>query len=299
MYRLAHISDLHVSPLPAVPARLLLSKRILGYLSWHKRRKRDHRMAALEALRRDLEADPVDHICVTGDLTNIGLAGEFETAQRYLMSLGAPDRVSAIPGNHDAYVAGAFERSAALLAPYMTGDDGKAGFPWLRRRAGLSLIGVSSAVATLPAMASGRLGDAQRIELRKLLRQEHRQGRFTVVLIHHPPQRGAEPWRKALSDQKQVREILGDEGAGLVLHGHTHVPLIASIDGSMGPAPVLGAGSASLVGGRKGAGHYYRILIEKKDNHWHILAEDRHYDATFGHFSRGEIREVPTSPRFA
>ena len=56
--------------------------------------------------------------------------------------------------------------------PHVSGDDGRPGFPWLRRRRGVALIGLSSAVATPPFMATGRLGDGQMRALAPLLAPE-------------------------------------------------------------------------------------------------------------------------------
>ena len=40
MFRLIHISDLHLGPLPAARIRDLASKRILGYVNWRRNRSR-------------------------------------------------------------------------------------------------------------------------------------------------------------------------------------------------------------------------------------------------------------------
>src|SRR3546814_1584516 len=45
------------------------------------------------------------------DLTNIALPGEFVQVGRWLEGLGAPEGVTVVPGNHDAYVAVPWERS--------------------------------------------------------------------------------------------------------------------------------------------------------------------------------------------
>ncbi len=39
---LAHLSDVHLSPLPGLPPRHWTVKRVLGYLNWHTRRKHVH-----------------------------------------------------------------------------------------------------------------------------------------------------------------------------------------------------------------------------------------------------------------
>ena len=74
----------------------------------------------LDALVADMQAQRPDHIAVTGDLVNLALEAEFTPAQAWLESVGTPQRVTVVPGNHDAYVratrhrfAGTFERISA------------------------------------------------------------------------------------------------------------------------------------------------------------------------------------------
>ncbi|RVC83466.1 metallophosphoesterase, partial [Mesorhizobium sp. M4A.F.Ca.ET.022.05.2.1] len=40
MFRLAHISDVHLGPLPGVTYRELASKRVVGYVNWQRNRRR-------------------------------------------------------------------------------------------------------------------------------------------------------------------------------------------------------------------------------------------------------------------
>ena len=51
----AQISDPHLSTLEHVNPRELLNKRALGYLSWRRKRRFEHRPEVLQALKRDLE----------------------------------------------------------------------------------------------------------------------------------------------------------------------------------------------------------------------------------------------------
>ena len=71
MFRLAHLSDVHLGPLPPVSFADLASKRVTGYVNW--RRNRAHRMMdnALDALIADMLGQRPDHIAVTGDLVNL------------------------------------------------------------------------------------------------------------------------------------------------------------------------------------------------------------------------------------
>ena len=66
MFKLAHISDWHIASQPR--AAELVSKRGLGFINWHRKRKYVHRPEILAATVHDLKAAAPDHIAVTGDL---------------------------------------------------------------------------------------------------------------------------------------------------------------------------------------------------------------------------------------
>ena len=97
---------------------------------------------------------------MTGDLVNLSLADEYKRARAWLEALGAPRDVTVVPGNHDVYVRGASQSPAAYWGDYMRGDDGADRFPFVRRRANVALIALSTGVPTGPFMATGRLGAA-------------------------------------------------------------------------------------------------------------------------------------------
>ena len=101
---LAHLSDPHLPPLPRPRLFELAGKRVLGYVNWTRNRHKYHRREVLDVLVSDLQAQSPDHIAVTGDLVNLALEAEFAAARAWLESLGPPKRITAIPGNHDAYV---------------------------------------------------------------------------------------------------------------------------------------------------------------------------------------------------
>jgi 3',5'-cyclic AMP phosphodiesterase CpdA len=72
VFTLAHLSDIHLSPMPPARRVELMSKRILGYVNWHRGRKLVHRREILDLLTRDIVERKPDHIAVTGDLVNLG-----------------------------------------------------------------------------------------------------------------------------------------------------------------------------------------------------------------------------------
>ena len=114
-FTLAHLSDPHLPPLPAARLRDLAGKRALGYLNWTRNRHKFHRRDVLDALVSDMQAQTPDHIAVTGDLVNLALEAEFAPSRAWLESVGTPDRVTVIPGNHDAYVRATRHRFAEDL----------------------------------------------------------------------------------------------------------------------------------------------------------------------------------------
>ena len=97
MFKLAHISDIHLSPLPAVRLHELISKRITGYLNWKLNRRGVMQDGILDGLIADIKQRNPDHIAVTGDLVNLALSKEFETSLAWLESLGPPADVSGYP----------------------------------------------------------------------------------------------------------------------------------------------------------------------------------------------------------
>ncbi len=261
MFVLAHLSDPHLGPLPRARIGELASKRLLGYLNWRRGRSAVHRAEVLDAILSDLRAAKPDHIAVTGDLVNIALPAEFERARLWLERLGTPSDVSLVPGNHDAYVTAAALHRDRHWAPYMSGDDGVATFPYVRRRGPTALVGLSTAVATAPFLATGRLGAAQIERARALLAELGAARLFRIVMIHHPPL--ASSRHKRLVDAADLCRAIATAGAELMIHGHDHVHSRAVIAGPNGTeVPVIGVPSASAAfgGGHHGGGYnLYRI----------------------------------------
>jgi 3',5'-cyclic AMP phosphodiesterase CpdA len=268
---LAHLSDPHLAPLPQPRMRELASKRLIGYVNWRRSRQRIHLRTTLDAITHDLRGAQPDHVAVTGDLVNIALSAEFAQARRWLEALGHPCDVSVVPGNHDAYVVAAGLYRDRHWSPYMAGDDGlpssvkhdnrgRPPFPYLRRRGPVALIGVSTAIATPPFMATGRLGAWQIARIAKMLDDLRTENLFRVVMIHHSPTPSAR--HKHLIDATAFRQAIAAVGAELIIHGHDHVHSLVWIAGNGARVPVVGVPSASACASAKqhaGAYNLYRI----------------------------------------
>lgn len=297
MFALAHFSDPHLAEWRVGAPHRLLGKRLIGLLSWRCKRQAIHRRTVLDLLVADLKAQTPDHIALTGDIVNISLPDEFAQATRWLATLAAPDRLSVVPGNHDAYVPTDWAATLGQWTPYMSGDGahvaGPESFPYLRRRGDLALIGLSTAAPMSWRSAGGIIGAAQLEKLAQLLRQTGAERLCRVILIHHPPQEGSGPSRKALIDAPAFREIVADCGTELILHGHTHRSMMARLPTSQGAALVLGVPSASALPHHgKDHARYQLIGIERLPGEagWRFavelrgLAPDRQSIRTESHF---------------
>ncbi len=285
-FSLAHLSDPHLTSLADIKFPQLLNKRILGYLSWLRKRRFVHRREIIDSLVEDLHITRPDHIAVTGDLTHLGLPMEYIEVGQWLNSLGSPEQVTVIPGNHEAYWGRNWFKKCSMWEPYLQSDTHlnlsrtAKFFPSLRIRGEIALIGLCSARPSLPLLATGSLGKEQLAGLETLLQQTGRQGLLRVVLIHHPPLSGIVKRRKCLTDSQLFIDVLERCGAELVLHGHAHVATVNSMQTAAGTIPVIGVPSASELNPRSGHCAKYNIYqLKRTATGWEMTMQIRGYSA--------------------
>lgn len=221
--QLAHLSDLHLG----------------------------HRGAAraAERLVEHLLRSAVDHVVVTGDITESGEADELALFERLFAPLLDARRVTVIPGNHDRageghgmrLARGRLWREAApglhLVCLDTTGPHNRS---YIASHGELSATQVDGALHALDVAPAGAL---------------------RVVLMHHhplplPDEGFAERlatrlgWPHAL-ELPRGRELV-ERCAGrcdLVLHGHKHVPTFRVLrSGGSTPLYVANAGSTTELG---------------------------------------------------
>ena len=299
-FRFAQISDPHLSDLSAVRWRQLASKRALGYLSWRRRRRHEHRPEMLAALRADLHAIAPAHTVVTGDLTHIALPEEFREAGDWLRQLGAADTVTVVPGNHDRYVHTPWAESLGLWSSFMSSDGISAEhgaeqlFPLLRVRGPLAFIGLDSAVPSPPFMATGRLGARQLERLADILQRLRGSGLLRVLMLHHPPVPGEEKWRKRLVDAPALCALLARHPVDMVLHGHRHRALQSVIRIPGSDIPVFGIASASAAGVLSNYPAEYNLYDVLRDGAaWRVRVSARRFDAATRAFATREVASFP------
>ena len=291
--RLAHISDLHVLDLAGSRLRDFLNKRMTGGLTLLLRRSKAHPVEVVAAAVEDLKEQGVDHVVVTGDLTNLSLGSEYDRATALLRELGGRAEVSVVPGNHDVYTresVGRFERACAEWLPE---DLAATDWPWLKHVGDgeVALIGVNTAVPTPWLMANGRVGGEQLKRLASLLQRDDVRDRMKVVLLHHPLLDDPEHrlyWMRKLHDAPALCEVLSAGGVDLVLHGHNHIRHRTDVQGM----EVRTAASTSNVGAsgpasRAWAGYLvYEIDSASKEVQ---VAHRRVYDSDSGRFMAAPV----------
>ncbi len=281
---IAHLSDVHLAPLRGLGPHHFNIKRGLGLGNWLLKRRKVHLRSVVDSLVADMARQNVDHIIVSGDLTNLGLPGEHAAALDWLQGLGPPERVTVVPGNHDVYCRLWRDPGIERWRAYMTSDAAGAafaqpverGFPFVRLVGGVALIGLCSAVPTRPFYAIGELGRAQIDALAHVLDALAKAGHARIVVIHHPPLPGQADERRGLVDAKLLEQVLEAHGAELVLHGHNHVDMHAVREWSGAAVHTLGVASASI-GKRykhEPLGRYNLIRIEPNADNGHRLTFD-------------------------
>jgi 3',5'-cyclic AMP phosphodiesterase CpdA len=230
--RLAHFSDIHLTARPlGWTLRDMLGKRTTGWLNiaaLGRGARFKHSLAVIDVLRRELATRGFDHLVFSGDATMLGFDSEMELAAK---AIGVSDDSLApgiaVPGNHDVYI-GRAEKKRAFEAAFVPWQQGKrvgdSHYPFAQKVGHVWLIAVNSARANFWVWdATGKVGEAQLARLRELTASLDAGPR--IVVSHYPivmANRKPEPRWHRLRDWKRVRDVAGECGVSLWLHGHKH-----------------------------------------------------------------------------
>lgn len=277
-FLLAHLSDPHLPSFPPPRFRELWNKRLTGWLNWKWSRAHLHRQDNLAALVEDIQTLQPDHIALTGDVLNLGLRSEFACAVEWLTHLAPREKISFVPGNHDAYTREAFEKIPEAFGPWMWEEEKSQhlSFPYLHQRGPIGLIGLSSAIPTPPFFAGGAVGWPQFNRLKNLLHRLPSSIHFRILLIHHPPYIGGASWGRGLRDAALLEAFLKISSIDLVLHGHNHCMHLHFLKRDQGNLPIIGVESASAQPGTSNHCSIYNLYhLNRTERGWTLHIQRR------------------------
>ncbi len=253
--RIAHLSDLHILDLKGVGPRRFLNQRAFGALNLLTARRNLHSPLVFECLLEDALEQRIDHVVITGDLSNLALQSEFERVSAYLRIVWDFDQVSVVPGNHDYYTAGTrrSRRFEKAFYRYMFPDfcdlDSDP-YPYAKSLGPVTLFGFCSAAETPPLMSWGQIDQAQMMRFVALANEPRTRESYNIALLHHyfHDTRGLLAATSRLREREKLAELLVDNGIDLVLHGHDHRAHVGFLGGGKRRRiPVIGCGSSTAL----------------------------------------------------
>jgi 3',5'-cyclic-AMP phosphodiesterase len=228
--RIAHLSDVHT---------LEPSKRAYGwglkFVSLHRPLDASARLRKLSRALAAARQSGADHVVITGDLTEMGTDAQFAAFAEALHASGiAPDRVTLVPGNHDAYTSGENWRRALRgpLAAYAKSSASASGV--IVERDGVVFFPVDTSVHQNVAFSGGRLSEDTVNELAARIGDPSFRGKTIVIVMHHPPflhARRVWQYIDGVRGAARLMELLVKNPHVQLLHGHVHRTLDRIIGG--------------------------------------------------------------------
>jgi 3',5'-cyclic-AMP phosphodiesterase len=240
--RIAHLSDVHM--LDASPSRSRsgwsLRHRFLSFgrpLDVVDRRRKLSR--ALTAARRS----GAGHIVVSGDLTETGSRGEFESLAETLHDSDIPpSQITLVPGNHDLYSSPDGWRWA-LDGPLVRFAETSAREPGrIVECAGARILPLDVTFHQPVTRSAGIIQTEALSAIQRRASDPALVDRPLLVVQHHPPfmrKTSAWHWVDGLSGAAHLMTLLETFRHLFVLHGHLHAAVNRVL--GCGVARVLGA----------------------------------------------------------
>jgi len=270
---IAHLSDLHLSPVPFPAEWPWRLKPVLGWINW-KRQPGAHDDAIWEKTAAAVLAASPDFTAVTGDLIELGLSSEYARAATALARLGDPEIVSWAPGNHDAYTSDTTARIREhlfrWLGPAQASGDLRTHFPRLDLVGRAAVITLCSGAPTWTFSAEGVVGPAQLARLDAMLAGIDRATHLPVIAIHHPPVAEGLSRLKRLRDGEPLLHVLARHRCPLVLHGHLHEARRQEWEAVGHRIALVGVPSASATGRDGEEGPAFNLVTIAPDLTWQV-----------------------------
>lgn len=264
--RILHLSDLHIGQAEATQRRSYLKRHLKGLMP------------------------SIDRVAVTGDLFDTpseDLRASFDEFRRDVEE-NTNKRLLVIPGNHDMRIKGNALGALGRRAEYVTDID------WspIEVDHEMQTVFFSFNSSETGNFARGSVSQRQRLSRAEKHDDEiHRRRQvrdyFNIALVHHHPvDYGSQPTALyerilarfggddkfiAFDESEEFLKWCAGRQVGLVLHGHKHIPHLATVDPSdMGDAEVTIVGCGSSVGAGRRPMCYDVVTIEPATKRWSV-----------------------------
>jgi 3',5'-cyclic AMP phosphodiesterase CpdA len=227
MRRVAHLSDVHILDRRAPSrhqGRYRLATRFVSLGRAVDPGLRARRLAGALAVAR---AGGADHVVISGDLTEVGHDAEFEHFAEVLHAARlAPDTVTLVPGNHDAYTRPDGWRRA-LAGPLRAFAGASATEPGkVVDRGTVALLPVDTTCFQSITWSGGVFTRETAEALDRRLADPALRDKALVLVTHHPPfhphRLPIVRWIDGLRGAARVLELLARHPRLQLLHGHLH-----------------------------------------------------------------------------
>ena len=256
MYKIAHISDLHVSFNDS-----------------------DGRGSNMVELLSDIRERGCDHVLVTGDIADNPDIQDFLYVRELFSHFDLLDssKMSVIPGNHDIF-GGApkgpdffrfgmickqinyEEKVDQFIDLFKETFPSNNSFPYLKIINNIAIVGINSvdrwSVKKNPEGSNGKVSERDFEKLKSLLSSKEVKNKYIIVLIHHhfnrPGKDNDHPdhslwlrivnYKMMLYGKKKLTDLFRKHNVNLILHGHTHINEIYNIKKN----PVINSSACSI-----------------------------------------------------
>jgi Icc protein len=239
---IAHLSDIHMLETPPSTSRLY--NLTLKMLSVGRVLDPTGRIKKLKAALLAAKRSGADHVVISGDLTEVGSVPQFEAFAEHLHESGIqPEKVTLVPGNHDAYTApDAWAR--ALDGPLRAFAGSSAAEPGkVVDRGNVVFLPLDLSRHQSIVRSGGELTASAASALLERLSDDDLRTRTLVVVQHHPPFGHAGriwQWIDGLGGHARMTGLLAESSPAALLHGHMH-RLVDQSAGLGGRSGVFGA----------------------------------------------------------
>lgn len=246
MYKIAHISDPHVS-----------------YSDENGYGKR------LVELLTDIKNKNCDHVIITGDIVDNPIRADLQYVKEIISHFGILEssRISVVPGNHDVFGGSPkgqdffrfymkcketdYENNVdAFIETFKASFPSNHSFPYIKIINNIALIGVNSnfewSMKKNREGSNGYLNDETIKKLKKILSSEEIKDKYKIILIHHyfsKPGHDEENypehslwlrainWKMKLYEKKKLLKLFKKYKINLILNGHSHVNQVYNLGG--------------------------------------------------------------------